>query len=96
VRLTPRSARIPAVPAERRTPDLARLPKAIQAILSNYRGAHVSSVAEAAVPEVLVTLGRTACKLGKLPVDRRSSARAYAQLQDALEQLGRLANALPQ
>jgi hypothetical protein len=78
------------------TPDLARLPKAIQAILSNYRGAHVSSVPEAAIAEVLVTLARTACKLGKLPVDGRSSARAYAQLQDALEQLGRLADALPQ
>ena len=76
------------------TPDLARLPKAIQAILSNYRGAHVSSVPEAAIPEVLLTLARTARKLGKLPVDGQSSARAYVQLQDALEQLGRLAEAL--
>ena len=76
------------------TPDLARLPKAIQAILSNYRGAHVSSVPEAAIPEVLVTLARTARQLGKLPADGQSSARAYVQLQDALEQLGRLADAL--
>ena len=76
------------------TPDLARLPKAIQAILSNYRGAHVSSVPEAAIPEVLVTLARTAHKLGKLPVDGHPSARAYAQLQEALEQLDRLADAL--
>ena len=76
------------------TPDLSRLPKAIQAILSNYRGTHVSSVPEAAIPEVLVTLARTARKLGKLPADRQSSARAYVQLQDALEQLGRLADAL--
>ena len=75
------------------TPDLARLPKAIQAILSNYRGAHVSSVPEAAIPEVLVTLARTARNLGKLPADGQSSARAYVQLQDALEQLGRLTDA---
>ena len=76
------------------TPDPARLPKAIQAILSNYRGAHVSKVPEAAIPEVLVTLARTACKLGKLPVNEAASARAYVQLQDALEQLGCLADAL--
>ncbi|MGH3404903.1 MAG: hypothetical protein ACRDRJ_20705 [Streptosporangiaceae bacterium] len=76
------------------TPDLARLPKAIQAILSNYRGAHVSSVPEAAIPEVLVTLARTARTLGKLPASGPGTARAYLQLQQALEQLGRLADAL--
>ncbi len=76
------------------TPDLARLPKAIQAILSNYRGAHVSSVPEAAIPEVLVTLARTAHLLGKLPADGPGAARAYVQLQEALEQLDRLADAL--
>jgi hypothetical protein len=76
------------------TPDLARLPKAIQAILSNYRGAHVSSIPEAAIPEVLVTLARTARLLGKLPATGPGAPRAYAQLQEALDQLGRLADAL--
>jgi hypothetical protein len=76
------------------TPDLARLPKAIQAILSNYRGAHVSSVPEAAIPEVLVTLGRTAHSLGKLPATETGAARAYVQLQQTLDQLGRLADVL--
>ena len=76
------------------TPDLARLPKAIQAILSNYRGAHVGSVPEAAIPEVLVTLARTAHQLGKLPVTSPGTARAYVQLQEALEQLDRLTDAL--
>lgn len=76
------------------TPDLARLPKAVQAILSNYRGAHVSSVPEAAIPEVLVTLARTAYTLGKLPASGPGAARAYLQLQQALEQLGRLADAV--
>lgn len=76
------------------TPDLARLPKAVQAILSNYRGAHVSSVPEAAIPQVLVTLARTAHKLGKLPVNGPTAASAYVQLQRALEQLDRFADAL--
>jgi hypothetical protein len=76
------------------TPDLARLPKAIQSILSNYRGAHLSSIPEAAVPEVLVTLARTAHQLGKLPANGPSTARAYVQLQEALEQIGRLNDAL--
>ncbi len=34
-------------------PTLRRLPKAIQAILSNYRGAHVTSIPENAIPDVL-------------------------------------------
>jgi hypothetical protein len=76
------------------SPDLARLPKAIQSILSNYRGAHVSSVPEAAIPEVLVTLARTAHLLGKLPATGPGAARAYVQLQEALDQLGRLADVL--
>jgi hypothetical protein len=31
-------------------PDLARLPKAIQAIFADYRGAHLSTVPESAIP----------------------------------------------
>jgi len=77
------------------TPDLARLPKAIQAILSNYRGARISSVPEPAIPEVLVTLGRTARRLGKLPATSSDTAPVYSQLQDALEQLGRLGEVMP-
>lgn len=89
----PKSWHLPYLRADG-TPDMARLPKAIQAILSNYRGAHVSSVPEAAIPEVLVTLARTARQLGKLPVNGPGGAPAYAQLQEALEQLGRLADVL--
>jgi hypothetical protein len=72
------------------TPDMARLPKAIQAILSNYRGAHVSAVPENAIPEVLVTLARAAHAAGKFPATGPGSARVYQQLQEALDQLGRL------
>lgn len=72
------------------TPDVARLPKAIQSILTNYRGARVGSLPEAAIPEVLVTLARSAYMLGKLPTKGSSSSQVYVQLELALEQLGRL------
>lgn len=75
-------------------PDLARLPKAIQAILTNYRGARVSTIPEIAIPEVLVTLAKTAFKLGKIPTNGSGSAATYVQLEMALEQLGRLEEAM--
>jgi hypothetical protein len=75
-------------------PDLARLPKAIQAILSNYRGAHVSSVPEVAIPDVLVTLAKAAHSVGKLPSVGPTQVSAYRQLQEALEQLDRLEEVL--
>lgn len=90
----PKTWRLPYLLADG-TPDLARLPKAIQAILSNYRGARLSSVPEPAIPEVLVTLGQTARRLGKLPASSHGAAPVYSQLQDALEQLGRLAEVMP-
>ncbi|MGH3283054.1 MAG: hypothetical protein ACRDNW_28540, partial [Trebonia sp.] len=91
----PKTWRLPYLLADG-SPDLARLPKAIQAILSNYRGARLSTVPEPAIPEVLVTLGRTARRLGKLPVTGSGTAPVYAQLQGALEQLGRLADVIPE
>ena len=73
------------------TPDRARLPKAIQAILPNYRGGQGSSVPDAAIPEVLVRLARTARDMGKLPVAGPDAPTAYVRLQAALDQFGRLA-----
>jgi len=70
--------------------DVRRLPKAIQAILSNYRGTKVSKIPEAAVPDVLVRLGKAAAGLGKLPFQCGETADAYEQLEAALDQLGRL------
>ena len=72
-------------------PDVKRLPKAIQAILSNYRGAKVSIPREA-VPDVLVRLCQTAASLGKLPCQDAATAPAYAEAHQALDQLGRLAS----
>lgn len=74
------------------TPDLKRLPKAIQSILSNYRGVNVT-IPRDAVPDVLVRLARTAARLGKMPCQSVSAAEAYIQAHEALDQLGRLGEA---
>ena len=71
------------------TPDLKRLPKAVQAILSNYRGAKVAIPREA-VADVLVRLGSAAAGLGKMPCQCSPAAEAYAEAHQALDQLGRL------
>jgi len=70
--------------------DVQRLPKAIQAILSNYRGAKVSSVPERDIPDVLVRLAHAAASLGRMPHQSPSTAEIYVQLASVLEQLGRL------
>lgn len=69
--------------------DTKRLPKAIQAILSNYRGEKVSGIPEAAIPDVLVRLARGAARVGKMPHQSGDAAPIYKQLADVLEQLGR-------
>jgi hypothetical protein len=66
--------------------DAKRLPKAIQAILSNYRGASLSSVPDAAIPEVLRRLATAAEQLGKMP-HQGSTAEAYEMLAQALKQV---------
>ena len=70
--------------------DVKRLPKAIQAILSNYRGARVSSVPEPDIPDVLVRLARAAVELGRMPHQCGDPAPVYVQLNLALVQLDRL------
>jgi len=70
--------------------DARRLPKAIEAILSNYRGGHVSSIPEAAIGDVLVCLARAAHELGRMPGQAPEPAPAYLALARALDQLGRL------
>jgi hypothetical protein len=70
--------------------DLKRLPKAIQAILSNYRGETVKKIPEAAIPDVLVRLAQAAARIGRMPRQCGDGADAYDQLARALEQTGRL------
>lgn len=72
-------------------PDARRLPKAIQSILSNYRGTKVTIPREA-VPDVLVRLAMAAATLRKLPCQCADSSPAYVQAHHALMQFGRLAD----
>lgn len=71
-------------------PDTRRLPKAIQSLFSNYRGAQVKSVPREAVPDVLVRLAIAAATLRKLPCQCADPSPAYVQAHQALEQFGRL------
>jgi hypothetical protein len=64
--------------------DHSRLPKAIQAVLTNYRGAHVSSIPEEAVPLVLQRLATAARRSGRMPPECLEPAAVYVQLAQAL------------
>ena len=66
--------------------DARRLPKAIQAILSNYRGAKVRSVPENAIPDVLRRLASAAEQLGRMP-HQGETAEVYEMLAQALWQV---------
>jgi hypothetical protein len=70
------------------TIDARRLPKAIQCILTNYRGGRVSGIPEGAMPAVLERLARAAWQAGQLPPAMPNPAPVYLQLAEALEQLG--------
>jgi hypothetical protein len=69
--------------------DVKRLPKAIAAILSNYRGAQVSSVPEPAIPAVLERLAAAAREVDRMPDQDPSTASVYCQLENALRQCRR-------
>jgi hypothetical protein len=60
--------------------------KTIQAILSNYRGASLLSVPDAAIPDVLRRLAAAAEQLGKMP-RQGSTADVYEMLAQALKQV---------
>ena len=77
----PRTWKLPYLLADG-TVDAKRLPKAVQAILSNYRGAKVSGIPEQATPAVL------ARQAGHMPPEACNPAPIYTQLAEALEQLG--------
>jgi hypothetical protein len=83
--------KLPYLLADGITPDAKRLPKAIQCILSNYRGAQVD-LPEAEVGDVMVRLGVAAKLLGKMPCQNTSAANAYFEAHRLLEQLDRLSD----
>ncbi len=76
------------------TVDAKRLPKAVQAILSNYRGAKVNGIPESSIAAVLSRLAQAARHVGHMPPEACNPAPIYRQLADALEQLGVLPNAV--
>ena len=69
--------------------DEKRLPKAIQCLLTNYRGAHVDGIREAAVPDTLRRLEQAARATGKMPDQNPGTADIYRQLAEALRTFGR-------
>ena len=68
--------------------DSKRLPKAIQALLSNYRGARVGGIPEPAMPEIFKRLASAAAAEGHLPPKNPQPAPAYQHLLEVLDQLG--------
>ena len=86
--LDPRTWRLPYRCADGSV-DPRRLPKAIQSILTNYRGARVTTVPEAAIPDVLERLASGARELGHMPDQRADAAQVYVLLDEVLSQLGR-------
>lgn len=84
----PRSWHLPYRLSDGRV-DAKRLPKAIQAILTNYRGATLGTVPERAIPAVLARLAQAARELGHMPDQRPDTAEAYQLLHDALLQIER-------
>ncbi len=68
--------------------DERRLPMAIQAVLRDYRGAHMS-LPDERVPDVLVRLAEAAVRAGRMPHQDPTPAQAYLALRHALLQNGR-------
>lgn len=67
--------------------DAKRLPKAVQSILTNYRGARVRGIPEQSIPDVITRLARAAARAGHLPPHLSNSAQVYHRLAEVLEQL---------
>jgi hypothetical protein len=83
----PHSWKLPYLLADG-TVDAKRLPKAVQCILSNYRGAKVSGIPEPAIGAILARLAHAARRSGHMPPEAANPAPIYRQLAEALEQLG--------
>jgi len=69
------------------TIDAKRLPKAVQCILTNYRGSRVRGIPEQSIRDVVTRLANAATRAGHLPPDISNSAQVYLRLAEALEQL---------
>ena len=68
--------------------DKERFPKAIQAILSNYRGSKLSrsSIPEEAIPDILINFAKVAESIGIMPHQNSRTSQCYHLLAEAVEQ----------
>lgn len=82
----PNTWKLPYLQADGRA-DEKRLPKAIQSLLSNYRGTKVGGIPERDLPEVLQRLARAAELAGRMPPQASNAAPTYRQLAVVLEQI---------
>jgi hypothetical protein len=69
---------------------LKRLPAAIEAVTTGYRGKTVAGIPDDQVPDVLVKLEKAAVKAGKMPFQNHKAAAVYRELEVRLQKLGRL------
>jgi hypothetical protein len=83
----PKTWKLPYLMANGRA-DVKRLPKAIQSLISNYRGAKVGGIPESAIKDVLLRLARAAAMEGRMPPQATTTAPVYEQLALVLNQLG--------
>ncbi len=67
--------------------DSTRLPKAISAVISNYRGERVKEIPEVAISNVLRKLEGAARKAGKMPDQDPRAAPTYVGFADVLLQM---------
>ena len=71
-------------------PDLKRLPAAIEAVTTGYRGKTVAGIPDDQIPDVLVRLGKAAATAGKMPFQNQKTPAIYRELEARLRNLGRL------
>jgi hypothetical protein len=83
----PRTWKLPYLLADGQI-DGKRLPKAVQAVITNYRGTKVSGIPEAHIPDVLMRLAQAAERSGKMPHQCGKTAAVYELLAEVLEQIG--------
>jgi hypothetical protein len=81
----PKTWKLPFREADGRIID-RRLPKAIQALLSNYRGAKVGGIPDPAIPSVLTKLACAAMQEGRMPAPGNEAAPVYQELAAVIRQ----------
>lgn len=69
--------------------DAKRLPKAIGAVIRDYRSRQVKGLSEEHTGQVLVTLAGAAVRTGRMPHQDPTPAEVYVALLDHLRQIGR-------